>query len=183
MRSGGYPIDPELAAALEGAMIIAASPALVEDDTRRDLGPVAVLTMALSISVHTSDDRPGAERVDVVASALLGIGFALVTTLGSAKLAALPLLSDWRATLEGTGNLLAIHEPGGMFYDGDLGHPPPGWRQALQRSGRLVVLVGSTLALDRRPLRPAHRREPGRRGRRRSAAADLTSVPELAFRT
>jgi hypothetical protein len=145
--NGGYPIDPELAAALEGAMTISASPALVEDDTRPDIGPVAVLTMAPSISVHTSDDRPGAELVDVVAAALLGMGFALVTTLGSAELAALPLLPDWRATLG--GNLLAIHEPDGMFYDGDLGHPPPGWCQALQRSGRLVVLVGSTLALDR----------------------------------
>jgi hypothetical protein len=108
MIIGGYPIDPELAAALDRAMTISASPALVEDDTRPDIGPIAVLTMAPWITVHTSDDRPGAEPVDVVASALLDMGFALVTALGSAELAALPLLPDWRVTAEGTGNLLAI---------------------------------------------------------------------------
>jgi hypothetical protein len=147
--SGGYPIDPELAAALDGAMTISASPALVEDDTRPDIGPVAVLTMAPSITVHTSDDRPGAELVDVVASALLGMGFALVTAIESAQLAALPLLPDWRSTLNPTGNLLTIHEPSGMFYDGDLGRRPPGWGQTLQRRGQLVVLLGSTLALEK----------------------------------
>jgi hypothetical protein len=44
---------------------------------------------------------------------------------------------------------LEIHEPGGVFYDGDLGEgSPQGWQQTLRRRGRLVVLVGSTLALD-----------------------------------
>jgi hypothetical protein len=71
--SGGYPIDPQLAAALEEAMTISASRALVEDDTRPDIGSVAVLTMAPTVTVHTSDDRPGAEVVDVVASALPGM--------------------------------------------------------------------------------------------------------------
>jgi hypothetical protein len=51
--------------------------------------------------------------------------------------------------LDATGRLLEIHEPGGGFYDGDLGESlPPGWQRTLRRRGRLVVLVGSALAHD-----------------------------------
>lgn len=146
--SSGYPIDPELAAVLDAAMTIAASPGLVEDHTRPDIGPIAVLTMTPSISVHTSDDRAGAELVVLVASSLLGCGFDLVTAIEAADLAGLPLLPDWRVMLDAAGRLLEIHEPGAGFYDGDLGEStPPGWHARVRRRGR-VVLVGGTLALD-----------------------------------
>lgn len=40
-------------------------------------------------------------------------------------------------------------EPGGAFYDGDLGpHVPTGWTEALNRRRLLVVLVASELPPD-----------------------------------
>ena len=102
--SSGYPIDPKLAAALEGAMTISASPGMVEDHTRPDIGPVAMLTMPPSISVYTSDDHVGAEVVDMVAPSLLRWGFALVTAIEPAELVALPLLPDWDVILDATGH-------------------------------------------------------------------------------
>jgi SAM-dependent methyltransferase len=147
--SSGDPIDPELAAALEEATTLWASPSLIEDPARPDIGPVAVLTMTPSLTVHTSDDRPGAELVDLVVSSLLGQGFDLVTLIEPAELAALPPLPDWRATLDATGQLLEIHEPDAVFYDGTLGHGAPArWHQALRRCGRLVVLVATASAPD-----------------------------------
>jgi hypothetical protein len=147
--SSGDPIDPDLAAALEEETTLWASPSLIDDHARPDIGPVAVLTMTPSLTVHTSDDRPGAELVDLVVSALLGRGFDLVAAIEPAELAALPLLPDWRATLDATGHLLEIHEPDGVFYDGNLGDgAPAGWHQALRRRGRLVVLVTTAIALD-----------------------------------
>jgi hypothetical protein len=75
--------------------------------------------------------------------------FPLVAAIEPAELAALPLLPDWRATLDATGHLLEIHEPDGVFYDGNLGDgAPAGWHQALRRRGRLVVLVTTAIALD-----------------------------------
>ncbi|WP_142065204.1 hypothetical protein [Pseudonocardia kunmingensis] len=134
-------------AALEEAMSIWASPGLIEDHMRPDTGPVALLTMTPSVTVQTSDEHPGAELVDVVVASLLRWGFDLVTAIEPAELAALPLLPAWRATFDAAGNTLHIREPGGVFYDGDLGADlPAGWHQALHRRGCLVVLVCSAIA-------------------------------------
>jgi hypothetical protein len=54
-----------------------------------------------------------------------------------------------RARSKGFGRSALSNPPSGMFYGGDLGHPPPSWRQSSQRRGQLVVLVGSTLALEK----------------------------------
>jgi hypothetical protein len=147
--SSGYPIDPELAAALEGAMTISASPGTIEDHTRPDIGPVAMLTATPSVSVHTSDDHAGAEVVDLVASSLLRWGFALVTAIEPAELAAPAAARLARAARPHRSSAADSRARRGVLRR-DLGETtPPGWQQTLRRRGRLVVLVGSTLALDR----------------------------------
>jgi hypothetical protein len=146
--SSGYPIDPKLAAALEGAMTISASPGMVEDHTRPDIGPVAMLTMSPSISLHTSDDHVGAEVVDMVAPSLLRWGFALVTAIEPAELVALPLLPDWDVILDATGHWRSTSPAGCSTTVTSARARHRGWQQTLRRRGRLVVLVGSTLALD-----------------------------------
>jgi hypothetical protein len=87
-------------------MTTSASPALVEVDTRPDIGSVAVLTTAPSVTAHISDDRPGAELVDAVASRPAGRGLrpGHLARIGRAC-RVLPLLPDWNATLVDTGNL------------------------------------------------------------------------------
>lgn len=70
------PFDPD---GFPAELTIWATPGVVLDAARSDLGTVAVLTAVPSITAHTSDDHPGAELVNVIAASLLGSGFALVT--------------------------------------------------------------------------------------------------------
>jgi hypothetical protein len=141
--SSGDSIDP---ADLADELTIWASPGVIDDPARPDLGPIAVLTLVPSITAHTSDDHPGAEQIDVIISDLLRSGFGLVSRLEAAELAELPTLGDWSALLDHNGQYLQITKPGGTLYDGDLGAAPPeGWHAALRRRRRLVTLVGSAL--------------------------------------
>lgn len=143
--SVGGSFDPE---ALASGVTIWAAPAVVVDDARPDLGAVAVLTAVPSITVHTSDEHPGAEAVDVILSGLLESGFELVVTTDPAELTGLPLLRDWEAVLDAGGQQLQVLEPGGSMYDGDLGEAvPPGWHDAVRRRARLVLLVASAIDL------------------------------------
>lgn len=148
MSSGGGAEDPtELAAALEDAISIWALPA-VTADPRPGQPPLPLLVMVPSVSVHTHDEHPGAEPVDLVASSLLRWGFGLVSGIEFADLAGLPLLQHWQVQQDRMGRLLQIHEPGGVFYDGDLHDPPEGWHIGLRQRGYVVMLVGSTIQLD-----------------------------------
>jgi hypothetical protein len=148
--SSGDPIDP---AGMADELTIWASPGVIDDPARPDLGPIAVLTLVPSITAYTRDDHPGAEQVDVIISDLLRSGFDLVSRLEAAELVGLPTLGDWSALLEHNGQYLQITKPGGTLYDGDLGAAPPvGWHAALRRRRRLVALVGSAMdiaAVDR----------------------------------
>ncbi len=96
----GDSFDPE---ALASGVTIRAAPGVVVDDARPDLGAVAVLTAVPSITVHTSDEHPGAEVVDVILSGMLESGFALVVTADPAELTGLPLLRGWEAVLDAGG--------------------------------------------------------------------------------
>ncbi|MGH3569238.1 MAG: hypothetical protein ACRDRH_25080 [Pseudonocardia sp.] len=141
--SSGDPIDPAEPA---DELTIWASPGVIDDPARPDLGPIAVLMLVPSITAHTSDDHPGAEPIDIIVSDLLSSGFTLVSRLVSAELAELPTLGDWSALLDHDRQHLQITGPGGTLYDGDLGAAPPeGWRAALHRRRRLVALVGSAV--------------------------------------
>ncbi len=141
--SSGDPIDP---ADLADVLTIWASPGIIEDPARPDLGPVAVLTLVPQMTVHTADDYAGAEPVDLIVSDLLRSGFGLLSRLDPAELTDLPTLDGWAAQLDPDGQRMRIVEPGGTFYDGDLGAAPPAsWHDALHRRGRLVALFGSAV--------------------------------------
>jgi len=58
-------------------------PALVTDPPPGP-GTVAALTCLPSVSVHTSDDYPGADLVDLIASSLLSQGFELLAAFDPA---------------------------------------------------------------------------------------------------
>ncbi|QYN32176.1 hypothetical protein K1T35_26600 [Pseudonocardia sp. DSM 110487] len=110
--------------------------------------PLAILVMVPSVSVHTHDEHPRAEPVDLIVSSLLRWGFALVTGIEFADLSALPLLPHWQVQQSRSGRLLQIREPGGVFYDGDLHDAPEGWHIGLRQRGYVAMLVGSSIQLD-----------------------------------
>jgi hypothetical protein len=84
--TNGDPTDP--AEVFPGGLTIWASPGLVTDLTRPDLGAIAALTVVPSLSAHTQDERPGAELIDLIASVLLGQGFQLLAERRSGRPAA-----------------------------------------------------------------------------------------------
>jgi hypothetical protein len=136
--------DDQLPPDLEGPSIWA-TPGLVTDPSDPAAEPVAALTCVPTLSVHTQDARPGAEPVDVIATTLLGQGFALLAALDLAALTELPVLPGWVAEFDTTGRHLHVTDPSGSLYDGDLGAAAPtGWHQALDRRGLLVLLVASS---------------------------------------
>jgi hypothetical protein len=137
-------IDDHLPPDLEG-LAIWATPGLVTDPANPAAEPVAALTCVPSLSVHTYDRHAGAEPVDVIATTLLGQGFALLAALDLAALTELPVLPGWSAELDATGQHLHVTDPAGSLYDGDLGAAvPSGWYEALDRRGLLVLLVASS---------------------------------------
>jgi hypothetical protein len=133
---------------LEGLMIWA-SPGMVTDVAGTGAGTIAALTCVPSMTLHTRDEHPGAEAVDVIASTLLGHGFELLLAFDRATLLDLPVLPGWSAELAADGHRLHVTEPGGTRYDGNLGSAvPTKWREALLRRGLLVLLVASGVDLD-----------------------------------
>jgi hypothetical protein len=147
MTSIGDPADP--AEVFPGGLTIWASPGLVTDLSRPDLGAIAALTVVPSLSAHTRDEHPGAELVDVIATALLGQGFELLAEFDPATLVELPILPGWSDRFSLDGRELLITEPGGVLYDGDLGPGvPDGWHIAVAARGLLVLLVSGDIHLD-----------------------------------
>jgi len=71
-----------------------ASPGLVTASRRPDLGSIAALTVLPSLSLHTSDEHPGAEPVDVIASNLSPKVSPLLTRL-TRPACGLPILREW----------------------------------------------------------------------------------------
>jgi hypothetical protein len=141
----GEGIDAE---SLGEELTIWASPGVVSDVGRPDLGEVSVLTCVPSLSAHVRDEHPSAELVDVIATGLLAQGFALLTGDDPTTLTALPVVAGWTAQLSSDGRLMRVGDTAGALYDGDLGAAPPdGWHAALRRRGRVVVLVGSGIDL------------------------------------
>jgi hypothetical protein len=144
---GESPLDPR---AVADGLTIWASPGVVADPARPDLGLVAALTCLPSRTAYTGDEREGAEPVDVVASSLLGQGFALLTAFDAASMVALPIPSGWVGALTPDVRHLTVVAPGGVFYDGDLAaEVPPRWSEAVDRRGLLVLLVSTGTALPR----------------------------------
>jgi hypothetical protein len=146
MASDGDAPGPDT---LAESLTIWASPGLVTDTARPDLGSIPALTVVPSLSVSTRDSHPAAEPVDLIASALLGQGFQLLTAFDPATLVELPILPDWSAEFSPDNQHLTVTEPGGILYDGDLGAKVPlGWHEAvLDRRGLLVLLVSSDINL------------------------------------
>jgi len=141
----GLPLDPDSFAA---GVTIWASPGLVTDPARPDLGSIAALTVLPSLSLHTSDEHPGAEPVDVIASNLLAQGFALLTAFDPASLVALPILREWVGAVSPDGRRLTVVTPIGTLYDGELAEQiPPRWHEAINRRGLLVLLVSTDATL------------------------------------
>ncbi len=137
---------------LASGMTIWAVPGLVEDPEDPAPGAVAVLTVVPSVSVHTADGYPGADPVDVIASGLLGRGFALLVAPEVAQLVALPVLRDATAVLDEAQHWLRITDETAALYDGELAPVPPGWSAAVHRRGLLVVVISAAVdfaAVDR----------------------------------
>jgi hypothetical protein len=133
---------------LAEALTIWASPGLVTDAARPDLGSVPAQTAVPALSVHTRDEHPGAELIDVIASALLGQGFELLAAFDPATLVDLPILAGWAVELGADGRHLTVIEPTAVFYEGDLGAAvPSGWQAAVHRRGMVVLLVSSDIDL------------------------------------
>ncbi len=122
-------------------------PGLVDDPTDPETGAVAVLTVVLSASVYTADDYPGADPVDVIASGLLGRGFALLAAPDVAALVALPVLRDATAVLDEPRHWLRITDAKAALYDGGLGPVAPGWSATVHRRRLLVVLISAAVDL------------------------------------
>ncbi len=134
----------ELAAVIQELLTLSASPGVVTDSSTPGELPWATLTLVPSLGVHTGDEHPGTELVDVVVSMLLGQGFGLLARVQLPDLLDLPVLGGWRALLEPERGRLRIVEPGGVLYDGDVGPAPPaGWHAAARDRGHLIVLVGT----------------------------------------
>ncbi len=130
---------------LADAMTIWAVPGLVDDPAHPALGSVAVVTVIPSMTVHTRDDYPDADVVDMIASGLLARGFALLGGPEVHQLLELPVLSDSRAELRERDARLRITDGDSALYEGGLGQAPAGWAAAARRRGRLVVLVSAAV--------------------------------------
>jgi hypothetical protein len=140
------PDDPDLAEIVGGGASAFGIAVVVSDAERQDIGEVAVLTLVSSVTAHTGGSQPGAEGVDVLISRMLAEGFALVDSFTPVALLELPTPEAWRRSVSEDGMRLAITEPDGAFYLGEMGaSPPPGWYDALTRRQRLVVLMASNL--------------------------------------
>jgi hypothetical protein len=87
----------------------------------------------------------GGELTDMLVSALLARGMALVPRLRDAPRTMLA----WPATLayaaDGLSHLLIEPSPGDLFYEGTVGIPPE-WRHAAERLGWCVLYSGSALS-------------------------------------
>lgn len=121
-------------------LTISGSPGIYHDPSRPEHGSIATLTLVPAVGVFTADDRPGSELVDVVVSALLGHGFALVAELGVAELAALPAPAGGTARLDALTGTLRL-DVGVLGYVGDVGSAPPaGWVAAARRRGLSTIM-------------------------------------------
>ena len=128
---------------LADAMTIWAVPGVVGNPAHPELGSVAVLTIIPSFTLHTGDDYPGADTVNVVTSALLGRGFGLLSGPDVSELLALPVLADSHVELSEQDSLVRITDGDSALYDGGLGTTPPGWAASAKRRGLLVVMFSS----------------------------------------
>jgi hypothetical protein len=145
----GEPAESIAVDELDPELTIWATPAIIDDQARRHLGSLPLLTLVPSIRAHTSNPRTGAEQIDVIAASLLRAGFAVLPVLDMDALSVLPPLLDWQVGVQPDEGRLQILEPTGTtLYDGDLGaSPPPGWYPAVHRRRNLVVLVANGLDL------------------------------------
>ncbi len=106
---------------------------------------MAVLTVVPSVSVYTADDYLGADPVDVIASGLLGRGFALLAAPEVAALVSLPVLRDATAVLDEPRHWLRITDEDAALYDGELGPVPPGSSASVRSRQLLVVLISTAV--------------------------------------
>jgi hypothetical protein len=162
------PDDPDLAEIVGGGASAFGIAVVVSDAERQDIGEVAVLTLVPSVTAHTGGSQLGAEVVDVLISRMLAEGFALVDSFTPAALLELPTPDAWRLSVSEDGMRIAITEPDGAFYLGEMGaSPPPGWYDPLAGAGRADGLEPQP---RRQHQRFPRRRPPVRqRGRRRAA--------------
>jgi hypothetical protein len=111
------------------------------------------LLPAVVVGVESSAHVPaGEDIVDVGVSTLLGFGMQLVLSLDVAALAGLSFLPAWSVRLDGAGGSIRIEAPAGMLYGGTLGPAPVGWVGRVRAARRLLVLVGSMIAMETDPL-------------------------------
>jgi hypothetical protein len=141
---------------LADAVTIWAVPGLVDAPADPALGSVAVVTIVPSMTVHTRDDYPGADVVDVIASGLLARGFALLGGPEVHQLLELPVLADSRAELRDQDTRLRITDGDSALYEGGLGKAPEGWSAAARRRGRLVACAAVEAHATDRAAQVAH---------------------------
>jgi hypothetical protein len=145
MLAGDRLGDPDLTAALVETLTLWATPGVLPAGPDRAGAEVlGLLTLVPAVLVQTCDGYPGAELVDVVVTALLAAGFAMLARPTPAELVALPTPPGWTAVLAEDDSRLHITEPAGSFFDGDVGPAPPtGWHTALEARRELFVLFGT----------------------------------------
>lgn len=130
------------------AMTAWASPGLLSADDDPATA-VAYVTVTFAVTVETGDLHPAAEPVDAIISALLGRGFAMLTSMDPGALRAAPVLPGWFGVVTGEDRI-RLGAQGEPFYDGDLGAAVPArWRSTALSRGWLVVLVATRLDLHR----------------------------------
>ncbi|MBN9753953.1 hypothetical protein DMP14_00465 [Pseudonocardia sp. Ae707_Ps2] len=107
------------------------------------------MTVTFAVTVETGDPHPAAEPVDAITAALLGRGFAMLTSMDPGALRAAPVLPGWFGPITGEDRI-RLGAPGEQFYDGDLGAAVPArWHSTALSRGWLVVLVATRLDLHR----------------------------------
>lgn len=128
---------------LADVLTMSATPATMPDSDGRTL---ALLVLVPSVAAHIG--IAGAGPGDAIASTLLGAGFERLARIEAPEIDSLPILTDWRADLNRRGGRLQVVEPGGLFYDGDLGpRIPRRWHAAALDRRRVVVLVVNVLSV------------------------------------
>ncbi|MFG6200021.1 hypothetical protein [Nonomuraea sp. JJY05] len=107
--------------------------------------PALLLEPVSRVSVGEGDQVHG-DRVDGLASWLLGHGLHLVATPAVEP----PAAPGWAAELDGLDGLRVLSPTAELIYDGTLG-PDESWRAAVTDQGACVLLAGAGLDLHRAP--------------------------------
>jgi hypothetical protein len=127
-------LDDDMEAGETDSADIAAKSAVLLFKPGPEVWPVLILEMR----IETFAREPGAEQVNLLASAWLERGMTLLGAGDELPEAA----AGWLLRLGGGGTAVLTEPGGGTVYEG--GHTEPGtWGQLADETGRCVVLIGT----------------------------------------